>query len=132
MISFPQRRIELFDRAIEYGMSGLKRPELFVKSLKVETGREFHASAGPFENAHTMRTSENRTSVQDGLAKRLLENAKIEFDLVDLSKGVLTNFAARFHGIRETPTLRVEKGTIRLHRGVKAISKYVDETQPHH
>ena len=110
----------------------MKRPELFVKSMKVETGREFHASAGPFENAHTMRTREIRTSAQDGFAKRLLENAKIEFDLVDLSKGVWTGFSARIRGIRETPTLKVENGTVRLYRGVKGISKYVDDAQPHH
>ncbi len=96
--------------------------------MKVETGTEFHASAGPWENAHTVRTVSVQSSEQDELAKRLLQKANVSYELVDLSKGFRTELRARLHGVKDTPTLWVETGPVKVYAGVKAIMQYL-ETQ---
>jgi hypothetical protein len=107
----------------------MAKHRLFIRSRKVEVAREFHGGAGPWENPHVMKTTEIVTSGQDALAKQLLQKAKIDFQLVDLSKGIGASVAARLRGISETPTLRVENGSIKVYVGMEAIAKYIDKLQ---
>jgi hypothetical protein len=53
----------------------------------------------------------------------------LQYDLIDLSKGVRARLKGTLRGIKETPTLLVENSPPRRYVGFKEISQYLRDLQ---
>ena len=63
------------------------------------------------------------------MVKDLLKKSGIDFETVDLSKGLRTRISAKLQHVSETPTLIVESSPPKRYEGVKAITQYLMETR---
>ena len=66
---------------------------------------------------------------QDAQAKDFLKKSGVEFDLIDLSKGMRVKIRARLRGVTETPTVLDENSPSRRYVGLTGISRYVSEAR---
>lgn len=69
------------------------------------------------------------SSKEDSMVKDLLKKSGIDFETVDLSRGLRTRISARLQHVSETPTLIVENNPPKRYEGVKAITQYLVETR---
>ena len=93
----------------------MARPRLFVRS------KEANLVVG-----YSFTKTEYKLSPMDEQAKDILTKKAIDFELVDLSRGLKAGLIAKVRGIGETPTLQVETGPVRRHVGLKAITDWLD------
>jgi hypothetical protein len=68
---------------------------------------------------------------EDEYARDLVMRSGIEYDLVDLSKGIGTRLLAKLQGVSQTPALVDGSESSRLLVGVNEISRYVKEHANH-
>ena len=112
----------------------MARARLFVKSKSVTviTGHVNMETMGAvyWNTEYAEGSTLQRFSNEDIRARDILRRSGIEFDLVDLSKGVKTSLVARIHGVKETPTLEIRESALKRCVGLKAISDYVNESRP--
>lgn len=112
----------------------MARPRLFVKSKTVNaiTGHVNMETMGAvyWNTTYAEGSTLYRDSDEDFRAKDILKRSGIEFDLVDLSRGIKTNLFARIRGVKETPTLEVGESSGKRYVGLKAISDYVNTSRP--
>ena len=106
----------------------MSRARLFVRSKKEDTVVGFNAGSY-YTRAHSLTKTEFSLPPQDAQAKDYLTKNGVDFDLVDLSKGMKSGLIARIRGVKETPTLQVGKGHVKRYVGLKAISDFVGETR---
>lgn len=78
---------------------------------------------------YTEGTYLSRLPPQDSLAKDGLRKSGIRFETVDLSSGVRSKLLARFHGVKETPTLLDDDSKMKRYVGVASISEYINENK---
>ncbi len=102
----------------------MARPRLFVRSTKANVVVGYNAGSY-YTKAHSLTKTEYKLSPMDGQAKDILTKKGIDFELVDLSRGLKASLIARVRGIGETPTLQVETGPIKGIVGLKAISDWL-------
>ena len=70
-------------------------------------------------------TTSVKLSEQDAYAQEILRRSGLDFEVVDISKGVRSRLGARFKGVKRTPTLLDENTNPRAYTGVKEISQYI-------
>ena len=90
----------------------MARPRLFVRSEKANVVVGYNAGSY-YTKAHSLAKTEYKLSPMDAQAKDILTKRGIDFDLVDLSRGLKAGLIAKARGTGETPTLQVETGPIK-------------------
>ena len=111
----------------------MSRAKLFVKSKRTAwiTG---HVSVESMGAAHTTTDyAEGSTVVSlsqdDAWANNLLKRAGLQFDLIDLSRGIGTRLKGTLNRINKTPTLIVESRPSKRYIGVREISQFLSDSR---
>ena len=111
----------------------MTRTRLFVKSKKT-TRITGYVSVESIGAAHTATDYAEGSEVlsfspDDAWAKNSLAKLGIQFDLVDLSKGIGNRLKGTLRGIHETPTLMIESSPSKRYVGAKEISLYLSDAR---
>lgn len=64
-------------------------------------------------------------SPEDLYAKAVLKRSGLDFEIADISKGILTRLQAKVKGITQTPTLIAGNDSQRRFVGIKEIQKFL-------
>lgn len=87
----------------------------------METIGTIHTTSEYAEGSTSVKLSE-----QDAYANEMLRRSGIDFEVVDISKGVGSRLGAWFKGIKRTPTLLDGNTIPTSYTGVKEISQYIN------
>ena len=99
-----------------------KRTTMVTGNVSVESMGAVHWTTDYAEGSTISNLSQ-----EDAMAKNMLRQSGLQFDLVDLSKGVRAKFKGTMSDIKQTPTLLVETSPTRRYVGFKEISRYLTE-----
>ncbi len=80
----------------------MARPRLFVRSKKANVVVGYNAGSY-YTKAHSLTKTEYKLPPMDAQAKDILTKKGIDFELVDLSRGLKVGLIAKVRGIGETP-----------------------------